>query len=340
MSDTKNVDVMMSRPDEMVAVSRDEFLSGSLVPCDVFIQLTPEKYVLLARAGMRAVFNDMHLAERKDVNAFHVRKTDYTSCVGQNLTIAGVVLDKKEISDEVKTSVLGRTTDTVFKEISLLGFRSEALRHSQMVASNIQKLVANKTDLSRIIELMAAVPGDLIRHSMAVSALAVMIAKGLGWVFPQTLQRLALGGLLHDVGLKELPDTLLKKPRHIMTREEVALYETHVTRGVEILRTMPSIPDEIIAIALEHHENAVGEGYPRKLRDVSMNPLARVISLADAFADLTIMNVNNPIPRKASDAIIFIETTLGQPFSKMAFEGLKVAMAENKDPDFFKKKAA
>lgn len=329
MSEIKVPPLSSFKPEEMVEVSREEFISGSIVPCDVYVQLSSEKYVLLARSGTKAIFTELHLAERKDVTIFHVHKDDYKSCVGQNLTVAGIVLDKESLSDEVKTNVLGRTCDTVFKEITILGFKPESMKHSQMVAQNIQKLVANKSDLNAIINLMSGISNDLIRHSMAVSAISVMIANGLGWKFPQTLQRLALGSLLHDVGMKEIPEALIHKPRHLMTRDEVAIYETHVTRGVEVLRSMPTVPDEIIAMVNEHHENAIGEGYPRKIREFNMNPLAKVVSLADAFADLTIQNANNPNPRSAADALFFIESVLGQPYSKMAFQGLQKALDEN-----------
>jgi putative nucleotidyltransferase with HDIG domain len=326
MSETKGPPVSLVQDEDMVPVSREEFMSGSVVPCDVFVQLAPGKYLLLARSGGRAIFKEMHIADRKDVSDFHLRKEDYKNCVGQNLTVAGIIMDKKEMANELKTDILSRAADSVFKEIQILGFKSEAMKHSQSIAQQIQKLVSSKDDLSAIIDLMSHVSSDLVRHSMAVSAVSVMIAKGLGWVFPQTLQRLALGGLLHDVGLKELPKDLVSKPRHLMSREEVALYETHVPRGVNILKSMPSVPSVIISIIGEHHENAVGEGYPRKLREFNLNPLGKVVSLADEFVNLTIKNANNQNPKSAEEALFFIENTLGQPFSKMAFNGLMKAL--------------
>jgi HD-GYP domain-containing protein (c-di-GMP phosphodiesterase class II) len=142
-------------------------------------------------------------------------------------------------------------------------------------------------------------------------------------MFPQTLEKLALGGLLHDVGLKELPRELLEKSRHLMSAEEVQTYETHVYRGVEILQSMPSVPEEVIAMLFEHHENAIGQGYPRKLRDFKMNPLAKVVALADAFADMTLKNPQNSNIKTPEEAINYIEVTLGQPYNKPTFAALK-----------------
>ena len=148
------------------------------------------------------------------------------------------------------------------------------------------------------------------------------------WTMNTNLEKLALGALLHDVGMKELPDDILEMPRHAMNREQAAIYESHVYRGVEILRTMPSISDDIIAIVLEHHENAPGQGYPRRIRDFKMNPFARVVALADCFAEVVMKSVNNPNPKNAAAAVGFIEVTLGQPFHKPAFLGLKAALQQ------------
>jgi putative nucleotidyltransferase with HDIG domain len=173
---------------------------------------------------------------------------------------------------------------------------------------------------------MNSLNDGLIRHSMMVSAVSVIVAKSMKWTLAQNLEKLALGALLHDVGLKDIPDDILEMPRHAMNREQTAMYESHVYRGVEILRTMPSISEDVIAMALEHHENAHGQGYPRRIRDIKMNPFARIVALADCFSELVMESVNNPHPKTAAAAIQYIEVTMGQPFHKPAFLALKQSL--------------
>jgi len=186
--------------------------------------------------------------------------------------------------------------------------------------------VGNKPDITAVITMMQNLSDELIRHSMMTSAIAVIIAKNMKWTLALNLEKLALGALLHDVGMKELPEELLDLPRHAMTREQTAAYESHVFRGAEILRSMPSISEDIISMVLEHHENAAGQGYPRRLRDIKTNPFARVVALADSFVDLVVKSPNNPHPREALSALAYIEVTLGQPFHKPAFIALKQSL--------------
>jgi hypothetical protein len=73
-------------------------------------------------------------------------------------------------------------------------------------------------------------------------------------------------------------------------------------------------------------------------RDFKMNPLSKVVALADAFADLTLLNANNPVPKSCDQALAFLEITLGQPFNKAAFNGLKLIL--NHKPKSAKGKAS
>ncbi|WP_415063951.1 HD-GYP domain-containing protein [Bdellovibrio sp.] len=315
---------MKNDQEDYVAVSRDEFIVGTQVPVDIFLKLSESKYVMILKEGAIVRFDQMHFPEKAEW--LYVRKTDYHKCVGQTLTVAGIVLDSDKISQEKKTVFLSKAADSIFKEIEHLGFDHQTLEHSKIVSKSIQTLVENKPDIAAVITMMSNLNDDLIRHSMMVSAISVIIARSMKWTLAQNLEKLALGALLHDVGMKELPDEILEMPRHAMTRDQAAVYESHVYRGVEILRSMPSISDDIIAIVLEHHENAPGQGYPRRLRDIKINPFARVVALADCFSEIVMESPNNPHPKTAPAALQFIEIALGQPFHKPAFAALKQAL--------------
>lgn len=317
------------KEEELIAVSPDEFIPGSLVPADVYLKLSDQKYILISRKGTKATFNQLHATEREEVEKLYVKKIDYKDCVGQNLTVAGILVQKNDVSDQFKADFISKTADIVFKEIQSLGFNHETLEHAKNVSSSIQKLASSKQDLLSVVTIMNSISNDLMKHSLSVSVISVIIAKTMNFMFPLTLEKLALGGMLHDVGMKEFSKELIEKPRHLMTQEEVSLYETHVMRGVEVIRSMPSIPEDLISIVLEHHENAVGQGYPRHLRDFKMNPLAKIVALADKFAELSISSVANPEPKAPLAALEYIETSLGQPFNKPAFLALRAALDKN-----------
>jgi putative nucleotidyltransferase with HDIG domain len=76
------------------------------------------------------------------------------------------------------------------------------------------------------------------------------------------VDRIANAALLHDIGKIEAVYTeILRKPA-ALTPEERAIMESHVTRGVQLLRDLSSVPDEVVKIVRHHHEREDGNGYP------------------------------------------------------------------------------
>jgi putative nucleotidyltransferase with HDIG domain len=212
-----------------------------------------------------------------------------------------------------------------------MGMDIEAYNNARQITEAVVGLVENHKALSALFLSLAKFSDQLVAHSVAVSAISVMIGQNLGFTKRATLEKLSLGGMLHDIGLKALPRELLDKPLASMTAEEIQVYETHSYRGMQMLQSLGIVPDDIVSIIYEHHENSIGQGFPQRLRDVKMHPLARVVSLANGYCNLILPNVNCPVPKNAREALMYIEHTLGIPYNREAFRALKkVVEAEKK----------
>jgi HD-GYP domain-containing protein (c-di-GMP phosphodiesterase class II) len=73
---------------------------------------------------------------------------------------------------------------------------------------------------------------------------------------------LRIGAMLHDVGKVAISDTILKKPARL-TEDEFAIMQGHTLYGAALFDD-PHSPTDFLAgeIALTHHENWDGSGYP------------------------------------------------------------------------------
>jgi putative nucleotidyltransferase with HDIG domain len=307
---------------EMVPVPIKEMIGGVKVPVDLHVRLSDDKYVIVAKAGTYTQVEQFLSFENKKVDTLYVRKEDYRRYVGQNVHVATTVIAQTSLAPQAKSSLLSQASASVMAEVRDLGFSPEVYENAKLVAEATLQLIEQNFDLMATLTSLGAGAKGVLDHSIATSVLSVMIAKSHGWVKKNTLDKIALGALLHDIGKKELPIALQEKPRGLMTQEEVELYETHPFRGAELLRTLTVVPDDVVAILLEHHENAIGQGYPRRLKDVRLNPLSRLVAIANCFVDLT-MPINKVEPKTAAEAVQHIEVTMGQPFNKEAFRALK-----------------
>lgn len=125
---------------------------------------------------------------------------------------------------------------------------------------------------------------ELLDHVLNVATLSVILGQALELTSSQ-LQRLAMGALLHDVGLLRIPANVLKK-RGGLTPAEKTLYERHPSLGLSILEKTGGFDCEVTAIVHEHHAALDGSGYPPDILANSTQRASRIVMVADVYDEL------------------------------------------------------
>jgi HD-GYP domain-containing protein (c-di-GMP phosphodiesterase class II)/DNA-binding CsgD family transcriptional regulator len=121
-------------------------------------------------------------------------------------------------------------------------------------------------------------------HSRRTAAVAEAIARRLGKPEEEvTLARRA--ALVHNLGQVAVPSAILQKMDPLTAAEQERLrlhpyYTERILSPVAALRP-------VAAIAAMHHERPDGEGYHRGLKDGQIPAAARIVAVADRFAELT-----------------------------------------------------
>lgn len=311
---------------QMIPVPIHDFISGVTVPVDLYVKLNDSKFILVSKAGQKTDKNQLSTYENKTVEYLWVKRTEYSSLITNNLSIAGIVIQNDKVHPSQKSHILSQASASVFIELEHVGLSFESYSHSKQVVDSTIALANENRDITDLLLGLKDCSDRLLQHSMAVSYVSVLIAHTLKWENKLTIEKLALGALLHDIGLKVLPPELINKPKVKMTFDEVQLFEQHAYKGMQMLVGLGIVPDDVIAIVYEHHENALGQGYPRRLRNLKMHPLAKVVALADDFCDLVISNPNCIKPKNPREALMTIEYTMGQPHNKEAFRALQMVI--------------
>lgn len=125
----------------------------------------------------------------------------------------------------------------------------------------------------------------LVEHSLNSSILMTIFAKHLD-VDRATIEQLALGAFLHDIGKVMIPDEILSKPGKL-TSPEYEIIKNHVSLGVNILEDTPHISHMVMSMVKEHHERIDGSGYPLQLSADSISKYGRMIAIVDSYDAMT-----------------------------------------------------
>jgi HD-GYP domain-containing protein (c-di-GMP phosphodiesterase class II) len=134
-----------------------------------------------------------------------------------------------------------------------------------------------------LIQVMEDVIEDLHGHVHRVSNLSVDLGRGLA-LGEDDLDRLALAGVLHDVGKIHMDPGILGKPGPL-DRSERDLMERHPELGFAMTRNR--LDHKIAEAILYHHERFDGGGYPFGLAGSAIPILSRIVLVADAFDAMT-----------------------------------------------------
>jgi HD-GYP domain-containing protein (c-di-GMP phosphodiesterase class II) len=121
-----------------------------------------------------------------------------------------------------------------------------------------------------------------------------------------------LGGLLHDIGMTRIPQEILIKEGSLTPGERMEINQ-HPALGHRLLSkgtSLAYVPNEVLRLALEHHENADGSGYPLGLPLDRQHAWTRIVRLLDSYESLT---VNRPFRSayQPFEAIKFLQELRG-----------------------------
>ncbi len=125
---------------------------------------------------------------------------------------------------------------------------------------------------------------DVYFHSLNVTILAMMLAKELEFT-PADALELGIGAMIHDIGLADIPDRVVKKSPSESSRAEINLRATHVEIGVNLGKRI-GLSEVALSVISQHHELVDGSGYPKGLKAENMTAAARLVSVVNYYDNL------------------------------------------------------
>lgn len=147
------------------------------------------------------------------------------------------------------------------------------------LASALTDTACDQDDLLRHAVSGAQALAPLAANCVNVAIIGNHLAEGLGYSRAER-ECVTLAGLVHDVGMFLIPDSLLAKPQ-VLTRSERALLYHHPRNGAMALTHVDVSYRWLAPIVEQEHERWGGQGYPHQLSGPRIHRFAQVIGLAD-----------------------------------------------------------
>ena len=198
-------------------------------------------------------------------------------------------LDPEDFNTVInKTSTMRHETQIKMKffykrifDLFLQGFYDDGVLKLQSLVNVIRNEVFKNLSKSGKGSRVRLLGEYELCHPINVAIVSGLIAKKLEYS-PRALDELILAALLHDIGKIKID---LDGESAILSTSEDELKE-HTTIGYKLIKENFGLPDSIARVALEHHENNDGSGYPKGLSNDFIYEPAQIVNVANFYDNL------------------------------------------------------
>jgi putative two-component system response regulator len=224
---------------------------------------------------------------------------DLEEAVERALHKRTLTMEQRNVERMIREEVASRTAE--------LEREKQALRD---LSVNIVETLVNAMEAKDIY---------LRGHSQRVADLGASIGEAMG-LDEDTVERIRMAGLLHDVGKIGIRESILNKPA-ALTPEEFEHVKTHVRIGVDILTPLQHVAP-VLEYVHHHHEHYDGSGYPQGLKGEAITIGGRILCAADAFDAMTSKRAyRGPMDQK--ETLGYLEKLRGKLVDPRVFDALR-----------------
>ena len=142
----------------------------------------------------------------------------------------------------------------------------------------------NDTGIDRWMASVRIHHSPTYQHSLLVTGTIVAFGKLLG-MNDNDMKRLAVGGLMHDLGKSDIPLSILDKDS-TLSPKEMDIMRQHPAAGVQRAAQVKGMSKDLIQLIGGHHEYLDGSGYPHGLSSTEISDPVRLLTIADIFSAL------------------------------------------------------
>jgi response regulator RpfG family c-di-GMP phosphodiesterase len=280
---------------------------------DVYIALSNDKFLKIF--SQKDPLEDHRLQKYIDKGVEYLYITDEEFPTFSEYFL-NIVVDKlkkvKEAPVQVKSVAELAAFDNILstvKQIGITGATAEQIKES--IASGIET-IDKINSLKDIFSTIYRSQNYISEHSLLTSYIAGKIATDTSWNSPQTLEKLSLAALLHDVAIEDqylasqhdLYFDDLDKLKSEQGEEIYQMIFNHASKACEVLSKGQHIFADVENIIIQHHESPRASGYPAKLNSSVISPLSCLFIIAERYTHLLIkhnMNIEGSLETHFED---------------------------------------
>ena len=309
----------------MRIVENSELSNYKVLPFDLYTEhkskileagevLTPGKLIML-KNYLRIYAEDLKRDEPEKSSNSSKKSTNITNFSYESIEPSDfeTVINRDsrvDVDDQVKIKYyLKRVMDLFVK-----GYNEAGIMKMQSLVNIIKNEVfkqLHKTEKGSQVRFMGEYE---ICHPLNVAVVSGLIARKLEFT-QRCIDEVILSALLHDIGKIKI-ELEAESPLLTMNEDEV---KEHTILGYKFIKDQLGLRECIARVALEHHENNDGSGYPKGLSNDFITEYSQIINVANYYDNLAFNRTHVLVTNNKEALRAMLETGTRKFSAKMLY---------------------
>lgn len=270
--------------DAVLPIAVHALTANAVLDFDLYIQRNPSESLVLYRSRNTPLEQaDLDRLAARGTQTLYIQTLDSG---GFQQYLRKEVIENEGLAPNTRYEILRDSTRTVFDTIVRSGDVGRTVDFTTELGAQVADIICH-SDLV-LDDLLSMMEYDYYTytHAMSVCTQSVLLAKRIGICDTAELPQLATGGLLHDIGKRQIDSRVLNKPDKLSAKERVVLQQ-HPKAGFESLCRREDLNWGQLMMVYQHHERLGGQGYPVGVAREDIHSWARACSIVDVFHGIT-----------------------------------------------------
>ncbi len=264
----------------------------NVLPCDIFIKLSDDKFVKLFQKDDMLSESDIHKLHKKKIDFLYLTPDSaklFLDKVHREIASLKAIRSDNPANTGKLISLTQNIQTTIHEFVNTLGMTPEVEELVKMNVEITMQVIQKNPILTELFAKLTVDPDNYISsHSIVLSYISCAVASQQEWYSETTQQKLTMASLLHDICLTNEKIAHFRTEAELLLSPDAATFSKsaieemleHPKKAAKILSEISEVPPDVDTIILQHHESPDGMGFPSRLRHGSIAPLSAVFIIA------------------------------------------------------------
>jgi putative nucleotidyltransferase with HDIG domain len=287
----------------------DDFMIGHPLPVSIFVYID-FKFITYRHKNVELDKNDFDRLTQRKIKQLFIKQAEIK--IFQEWSNKFKEEQKSNLSPKIQE--VREDAHRKYFDIFNSNHPDKVVQKTLNVSKNLVLEIMKNPFNHRKLNTLQTYSKGTVDHSVNVSVLATYLGMQIGYTHQLILQHLGQGALLHDIGKSLISFSDNESKESIEKKLAV-----HPLLGRQLLEKEDQVPEEVLKIVEQHHENFDGSGFPNRLKRQEIYDLARIVAIANAFDEL-VGNGTGTLQDRHKFAIRTLDDKLYRKFDPVKLE--------------------